>query len=597
MTSITKKISSQAAVLGLMAVLLLGNAGVANAQGATTFTRDLTVNSSGADVTALQTWLIGKGFSIPAGATGFFGPQTKAALAVYQAANGISPAAGYFGPLTRTKVNGDVTVPTTPTTPNDGGSTSTGDLKGGEATLKSFDLRREDSSGSEGEANVAVMTAEFKVTGGDARVERLDLVVTADNGSLEAKPWKYFDRAIILVDGKEIAKKSVSSKNAWDKISGNTYRLSLSGLKQIIRENNTAKITVAFDIGDGIDADDLDQTFTLKIEDRGIRAVDSVGIQQYIGNTSDSVTFGFDAAKNGDISIRTNSNNPRATILVADESRESGSYEVFIFDLKNKDDVDAIITDLTIDVTGMNSGVTASSVIRNATLKAGRDSFKGRVTSSALVFDDMELEVDGDKTTTVKLVVTLARNATSTPIIFSLSDTNVDAEGVDSGDNAAVSGSVESKAHTIAFAGVDVDAVSAAQAVFTPGGDASSTYGSYTIKFKITGLEEDAYIASTTGSTGTVGVTYEIGGNEYTGTTSAVLSSSARTQNGYYLVRDGSSETFTLTVTLDPETAGAFDVRLVSVRFNDDSSFSGSTLFTVGQNDSGFRTDPIYIAN
>ncbi|MBU2330052.1 hypothetical protein KKG57_01140, partial [Patescibacteria group bacterium] len=319
--------------------------------------------------------------------------------------------------------------------------------------------------------------------------------------------------------------------------------------------------------------------------------------QQYVGNSSDSLSFGFDDAKNGDISIRTNSDNPRATILVADERRESGNYEVFTFDLKNKDDVDSIITDLTIDVTGMNSEVTASSVIKNATLKVGRDSFKGRVTASALQFDDIELEVDGDKTTTVKLLVTLARNATSTPIIFSLVNTNVDAEGARSGDRAQVSGSVESKTHTIAFAGVDVAPVSTSQAVFTPGGDASGTYGSYTLKFKVTGLKEDAYIASTTDSTGTVGVTYEIDGTEYTGTTSAVLSSSARTQDGYYLVRDGSTETFTLTVTLNPDTAGTFGVRIVSIRFNDDSNFTDSTLFTVSQNDTGFRTDPIYIAN
>jgi len=55
----------------------------------TTFTRDLTIGSHGTDVTALQTWLISKGFTISAGATGYFGAQTKAALAAWQAANGV----------------------------------------------------------------------------------------------------------------------------------------------------------------------------------------------------------------------------------------------------------------------------------------------------------------------------------------------------------------------------------------------------------------------------------------------------------------------------------------------------------------------------
>lgn len=66
--------------------------------------RDLTLGSEGDDVVALQTALIAKGFTIPAGATGYFGAQTQTALRQYQVANGISPASGYFGPLTRAKL-------------------------------------------------------------------------------------------------------------------------------------------------------------------------------------------------------------------------------------------------------------------------------------------------------------------------------------------------------------------------------------------------------------------------------------------------------------------------------------------------------------
>lgn len=71
-----------------------------------TFMVDLDLGAQGADVTALQNWLIAKGFKIEAGATGYFGAQTQAALAAYQKANGITPAAGFFGPKTRAMVNG-----------------------------------------------------------------------------------------------------------------------------------------------------------------------------------------------------------------------------------------------------------------------------------------------------------------------------------------------------------------------------------------------------------------------------------------------------------------------------------------------------------
>jgi surface protein len=70
-----------------------------------TFTRDLELDMTGPDVTALQQLLIAQGYAIPAGATGYFGAQTQTALIQFQIAKGIVPAVGYFGAVTRVKVN------------------------------------------------------------------------------------------------------------------------------------------------------------------------------------------------------------------------------------------------------------------------------------------------------------------------------------------------------------------------------------------------------------------------------------------------------------------------------------------------------------
>ena len=69
-----------------------------------TFTRDLSYGSSGPDVKGLQELLGFAGEVIPAGPTGYFGAQTQAALASYQRKNGIKPASGYFGPITRAQM-------------------------------------------------------------------------------------------------------------------------------------------------------------------------------------------------------------------------------------------------------------------------------------------------------------------------------------------------------------------------------------------------------------------------------------------------------------------------------------------------------------
>ncbi|MDD5165278.1 MAG: PKD domain-containing protein [Candidatus Pacebacteria bacterium] len=74
------------------------------------FSNDLSVGSSGSDVTNLQTWLISNGFDIPSVSSGvavkgYFGSQTKLALIRYQLSLGF-PAFGYFGPMTRGYING-----------------------------------------------------------------------------------------------------------------------------------------------------------------------------------------------------------------------------------------------------------------------------------------------------------------------------------------------------------------------------------------------------------------------------------------------------------------------------------------------------------
>ncbi len=76
------------------------------------FTHDLTVGSTGSDVKSLQEFLNSHGAQVSATGAGspgnesmYFGAKTQAAVAVWQAAHGITPTAGYFGPKTRAAVN------------------------------------------------------------------------------------------------------------------------------------------------------------------------------------------------------------------------------------------------------------------------------------------------------------------------------------------------------------------------------------------------------------------------------------------------------------------------------------------------------------
>lgn len=89
----------------------LPNAGTGGLGGGS-FVSNLTIGNTNQEVHLLQRFLNANGFRIaqsgagsPGNETAYFGPATRAALAKFQAANGISPASGYFGAITRNAIN------------------------------------------------------------------------------------------------------------------------------------------------------------------------------------------------------------------------------------------------------------------------------------------------------------------------------------------------------------------------------------------------------------------------------------------------------------------------------------------------------------
>lgn len=75
------------------------------------FTKTLSVGASDPQVKLLQQFLNMRGYTIAKSGTGspdketnYFGPATQKALAKFQAAHGIKPASGLWGPMTRASI-------------------------------------------------------------------------------------------------------------------------------------------------------------------------------------------------------------------------------------------------------------------------------------------------------------------------------------------------------------------------------------------------------------------------------------------------------------------------------------------------------------
>ena len=90
-----------------------GSQQVGGVQCTATFTRNLTIGSTGTEVMAVQkllnsidgTQVATTGAGSPGNETSYFGGLTRSAVSKFQQKYGISPIAGYWGPLTRAKAN------------------------------------------------------------------------------------------------------------------------------------------------------------------------------------------------------------------------------------------------------------------------------------------------------------------------------------------------------------------------------------------------------------------------------------------------------------------------------------------------------------
>lgn len=105
-TILTSTLSRTVSILVLMAAVPLAQTALAapNCE----FERDLDIGDEGTDVYCLQEWLNAEGYTLAQsgpGAPGYetnrFGGLTREALARWQEDNDVSPASGYFGPVTR----------------------------------------------------------------------------------------------------------------------------------------------------------------------------------------------------------------------------------------------------------------------------------------------------------------------------------------------------------------------------------------------------------------------------------------------------------------------------------------------------------------
>lgn len=123
----------------------------------------------------------------------------------------------------------------------------------------------------------------------------------------------------------------------------------------------------------------------------------------------------------------------------------------------------------------------------------------------------------------------------------------------------------------------------------------AGTLGTYTLVYDITANDGDIYIPTTSGKAGGAGTVYAITGSPlFAGTDVSVVQSTAKRSGKYFVVREGETKRFTLTVTLDPRSTGEYKVRLSKVGYAG-SAKAPTAALTIDPKETNFLTSSIKI--
>ena len=282
----------------------------------TTFTRDLTVGSTGADVTALQNAV---GVSP---ATGYFGSITKAAVQAYQASKSIITT-GYVGPLTRAALNGSVTTTTgttggTTSTVVAGATGSTGVVNTGiEGSISAVQTNiGVQSTVYEGQKKIGILAVTLEAKSSDISVQRVKI----DLGTATTVYTKIFD-TIYVTEGDTVLAQADLNSNTVVKDSS-IYYITLAGFNSVIPRNTKKTYTIKMDLKSGIDSTDIDtETFVIRFAANGVRGVDQAGIDQYAAGTTITKTVNVDPSliDSASLAVSANSATTKKANIIASE--------------------------------------------------------------------------------------------------------------------------------------------------------------------------------------------------------------------------------------------------------------------------------------
>lgn len=541
----------------------------------------LTIGSQGGGVTGLQNILISGGYSIPAGATGYFGAQTKAALAAWQAKSGVMPAVGYYGPISMAALQASCADEDTDEDEDEDEDDNGSDELSGEGTLDVFEMDdASDTDVQEGAEDAEIAEIKVEATDGDIEIDRISFEIT-DGGvaNTEQDPWEVFETITLWVDGDMVAEFAADDEDEYLDEDSGEFRF--SGLGIVAMEDEELDIVVGATVVGSVDDAGSATLADWDLVATEVRYFDADGVAEDDDTTDELPTAdaGFTIVEAGDgeeLKFALGDNNPESTDIIVDEDDKTNGVTILEYTIEAQEG------DIELNKLFVNVGITGDTyadVVDDIYLVIDGEEFDDESnTTFALGSTTVEFDIDGDvvidmdEEVTVEVVVdfksqaTYANGTTIEARVRSKEVNVTDAEGMD--DVNEFSGTAVGDEHTLVAEGILVPVDGFTSEVDTLG--TNDDIGEFTLEFEVTAVEGDFYItenaapASTSPSNG-VGYTVT-GGNAVI--TDSLTSTADEDTNGVFTVRDGETETFTLVVTINPVVAGSFRVSLDEINYS-----------------------------
>jgi len=625
-------------------VAVLALASVAMAAGYQ-FSTNLTVGSTGADVVALQTWLIANGYDIPAissGAAtkGYFGSQTQSAVEAYQTAQGL-PSTGFVGPLTRGKLNGTAmaaapastacpvgftctAIPgTTPATPAAGVAAPTGITTPGISGTLTIASSGSVANGATINDGQTVNIAGFKLQAGPS-----DMQVNTITADFNVRPWLYFSSFSIInqTTGQVIYPATPVNQSSFTELTASEdYRYTLSGLNLVVPHGQTVYIALSANVLPGTGKSqgyiDIIAATVRSVDGTGVVDTESLPLLTLPWTTvSPYGSVYYSGSLTANLIPSIDGSSPSTQIIQTQTGSVTNNVPLVVYDIQAQNN-QATLQGLVLNIGINGSGYTPSSVFNTVQLQAGGQTYYGTITNGTtagtytpgtVTFNsNVEIPLPLGQSVPLKIVASVNQGVTGVTASTSLvTSTAANFTGVDANynnptvqNNGTIASAVTTFSTTAAFS-VVAGAAPTLTAVSYTGGQTQGTYTAATwpFTFTVSSGSSPIYISATpgsavkigtdlTGSAGPLG-TGNASSTQATGISSPNITGDTNggfgtAATGSYYVPSNTSRTFTLSVIQNnfgnATQDGSAVVGLTGVYYSSSPTAAGQTTATTSE--------------